>query len=99
MKSTVAFEEIKNINAKLKGEHRDFMSHQEAFGSIYQQLSEVKECLADIEKFLEQCLAQIKVNNEDLIRYKYSSIEFAAELLATEATKLASVAGTAKESD
>lgn len=98
MKSTVAFEEIKEL-VSTKGTGRDYFSHQEAFGHIFQQLVEVKEELEEVEKCLNLCLTQIRVDNADLTKAKYAGIQYHAELLATEAVKLASVARIAKESD
>lgn len=98
MKSTVAFDKIK-VLVLTTSTGRDYFSHQEAFGHIFQQLVEVKEELEEVEKCLNLCLTQIRVDNEDLIKAKYAGIQYHAELLATEAVKLAGVARIAKESD
>lgn len=97
MKSTVAFEEIKEL-VSTKETGRDYFSYQEAFGHIFQQLVEVKEELEEVEKCLNLCLAQIRVDNKGLIKAQYVGIQHHAELLATEAVKLASCARIAKES-
>lgn len=97
MKSTVPFEEIKEL-VEMEGIGREYMSHEESFGAVFVQLAEVKEQLAEIEKFLDLCLKQIQVNNKDLIKAKFSAIEWHSQLLATEAVKLAGVALRAKES-
>jgi hypothetical protein len=98
MKSSVAFKEIKELVA-VTSTGRDYFSHQEAFGHIFQQIAEVKDELEEVEKCLNLCLSQIRVDNEDLIKAKYAGIQYHAELLATEAVKLASVARIARESD
>jgi hypothetical protein len=98
MKSTVAFEEIKDLVA-VTSTGRDYFSHQEAFGHIFQQLAEVKDELEEVEKCLNLCLTQIRVDNKGLIKAQYVGIQHHAELLATEAVKLASVARIARESD